>query len=119
MKKDIEIERLSNLVNQLKDELAEKQRGYIFRPEKLTEADQLILARNVDNELIVLLKKLFKIKADENADLLLHFPAETEAKRVGWSIAIRMYDDLVMQLDRSENILKNKEALKRAKEKYN
>jgi len=93
-------------------------RGYIFKPENLTEADQRLIAKNLDNEVIVILKKLFKAKADENADLLIHFPEETIGKRMGWSIGVRMYDDLVMQLDRCDKILRSKEAMEEAKKKY-
>jgi hypothetical protein len=93
-------------------------RGYMFKPENLTEADQRLIAKNLDNEVIVILKKLFKAKADENADLLIHFPEETIGKRMGWSIGVRMYDDLVMQLDRCDKILRSKEAMEEAKKKY-
>jgi hypothetical protein len=116
----IQIDRLSELANMLNEqaEVIQTGRGYVFKPEHLTEADQLTLAKNINNDFIAILKKLLKMKADENADLLLHFPAETEAKRVGWSMAVRMYDDFVMQLERSEKLFSSKEALQKARDKY-
>jgi len=115
-----QLKRAEEIIHDLADAIDKLKhgRGYIFKPENLTEADQRLIAKNLDNEVIVILKKLFKAKADENADLLIHFPEETIGKRMGWSISVRMYDDLVMQLDRCDKILRSKDAMEEAKKKY-
>ena len=104
-------ERLSELVNKLKDE-AYNGRGYIFRADYLTESEQIIIGKSIKHEMVQLFKKMFKAKADENADLLIHFPQENCCKRSGWSIAVRMYDDLTMQIERCEKIFNNRDRLK-------
>jgi hypothetical protein len=118
--KDAQIKRLEDVVDKLTHEymVAREGRGYVFKPENLTEEEQGIIARNIGNEMVRVWKKWFKIKADQNADLLVHFPQEDVEKRVAWSLGVRMYDDLIMQIEKCEKIFNNKEAAQKARENY-
>ncbi len=91
------IKRQDALINLQTDELSNLQkRGYIFEAEQLTPSDITILRNH--HEALEVIEKYFKSKADDNADKLLHNQEAPESKRLQMSMAVRIYDDLVLQM---------------------
>lgn len=84
-------ERLSDLVNMMKDE--RPLRKYAFAPESLTAEEQKIIGEFGDSEIFGLYNKWFKYQADKNNDLLVHAHKSTEDQRSLWRLAVLMFDD--------------------------
>jgi len=82
----------------LEDEQELPVRGYVFDIDMLGQDDRDLLGKFYDHPVIEVLKKSFKVKADENCDKLIHFQEESEFKRAQWALAVRIYDDLIIQL---------------------
>ena len=93
-------DKLINLLVKEKDNLENNReiRKYVFDIDMLTEKDQKTLGKFHDHEVVKVLQKAFKAKADENCDKMVHFPEESPVKLGQWSLAVRIYDDLVIQL---------------------
>ena len=73
-------------------------RQYNFDTDRLSAEDQKLLGKYYDHTVVKVLEKAFKAKADENNDMLVHNQHESEAKRLQWQMAIRIYDDFVIQM---------------------
>ena len=111
-----DIKRLSGLVNLQSEELENKDiRNYVFDIEQLNKEEQEILGNNHDHPVVKVLMKSFKAKADENNDKLVHFQEQPEFKRAQWALAIRVYDDLIMQM-KTFGMYETKKAKKAEKE---
>jgi len=97
--KKLEIDRLSQVVNLQTKELEKRSvREYVFDIDSLTQEEQQTLGKFHDHIVVKILKKSFKAKADENCDKIVHFPEESPVKLAQWALAVRVYDDLVLQL---------------------
>lgn len=98
--KDNTIERLNELVNKQKDELADKVdtvlREYKFSPEKLTSQEQKEIGEIADHPGFTALGKWFKAQADRNNDNLIHNADATQTKQNLWRLAVLMYEDWYM-----------------------
>ena len=107
------ISRLDNLVNEMNKDKGNRE--YVFDVEQLNKEEQEILGNNHDHPVVKVLMKSFKAKADENNDKLVHFQEQSEFKRAQWALAIRVYDDLVMQM-KTFGMYETKKAKKAEKE---
>lgn len=89
----ITISRLNGIVNGLQEELESREiREYNFIPESITAEEQKIIGECPD-DILELIHKWMKFKADHNNDLLVHsFNTNPELTAI-YKTAILVYDD--------------------------
>ena len=97
--------RLSEIINELNQEEIEdrEMRKYCFAPKSLTAEEQEIIGDFVETPIIELLSKWFKLKADQNNDILQHGNLD-QIQDAKLKVAVLMYDDRKMFIENCQKI---------------
>ena len=97
-------ERLNQVANSLKEALAERPESiakeYKFVPQTLTAEEQRIIGDSAETEVVELIGKWMKSKADQNADLLIHsYAKSSDEQKSLYRLAVLAWEDWFMFLE--------------------